>query len=187
VEAFLQDKTSAAGYVEGLSRTGGTYNGFSLVAWDGRQLAYWSNRDDGGPRVLELGIYGLSNGTLDEPWPKVTQAKAFLTTALASPCTGLQDRLFTLLCDRTEAPDDALPKTGLPLAWERALSPIFVAAGRHGTRCSTVLLLDAGGGADFEERSFSSDGRPAGRVEMRFNLSPTLHGASGPPKAGPTA
>lgn len=170
VETFLQENTSAEGYVERLARTERNYNGFSLVVWDGRRLAYGSNRDDGGPRVLEPGIYGLSNGTLDEPWPKVTRAKTLLEEALEGSGDGLQARLFTLLGDRNEAPDEALPRTGLPVAWERALSPIFVTAGRHGTRCSTVLLLHAEGRAEFEERSFSSDGRPAGRVEFGFDL-----------------
>jgi uncharacterized protein with NRDE domain len=170
VEAFLQKKTSAAEYVEALSRGKHSYNGFSLLAWDGFQLAYCSNRDGSGPRVLDPGLYGLSNGTLDEPWPKVTLAKRLLTTALADTDRGLQERLFALLGDRTEVPDDALPRTGLPVAWERALSPIFVTAGRHGTRCSTVLLLDAEGRAEFEERSFSSDGCLSGRVTLRFIL-----------------
>lgn len=170
VEAFLKDKTSAVSYVEALSRTEHRYNGFSLLAWDGYQLVYCSNRDGAGSRVLDPGLYGLSNGTLDEPWPKVTLAKRLLATALADPDHGLQGRLFALLGDRTQVPDDALPRTGLPVAWERALSPIFVTAGHHGTRCSTVLLLDATGSVDFEERSFSSDGRPAGQVEFGFNL-----------------
>ena len=93
-----------------------------------------------------------------------------LAKALADPPNGLQDQLFTLLADRTDAPDDALPQTGLPLALERALSPIFVAAGQHGTRCSTVVLLGTAGDADFEERSFSSEGLPEGRVRYRFSL-----------------
>lgn len=170
VEAFLKDQTSAVEYVETLSRRARSYNGFSLLVWDGHRLAYGSNRDSAGSRVLEPGIYGLSNGTLDEPWPKVTVAKKLLAGTLANHVQGLQKRLFALLGDQTEAPDDALPRTGLPVAWERALSPIFVTAGRHGTRCSTVLLLDAKGRAAFEERSFSFDGRPAGRVELGFNL-----------------
>jgi len=170
VEAFLKEDSSAEDYVAHLAQMGRIYNGFSLVAWDGLKLVYFSNRDGGGLRVLDPGLYGLSNGTLDEPWPKVTRSKKLLAKALADPPNGLQDRLFTLLADRTEAPDDALPKTGLPVAWERALSPIFVAAGPHGTRCSTVVLLDAAGGADFEERSFSSDGHPAGRMKIRFSL-----------------
>jgi len=170
VEAFLREKTSAVEYVEALSRREHAYNGFSLLVWDGSSLAYCSNRDGSGSRVLNPGIFGLSNGTLDEPWPKVTSAKKLLATAMADPGHGLQERLFVLLGDRNEAPDDVLPSTGLPVAWERALSPIFVTADRHGTRCSTVFLLDAEGRAAFEERSFSSGGRPAGRVEFGFNL-----------------
>jgi uncharacterized protein with NRDE domain len=170
VEAFLKERVSASQYVEDLARRGHPYNGFSFVAWDGHYLAYGSNRDPVGPKVLDPGLYGLSNGTLDEPWPKVTRAKMLLEEALEGSGDGLQDRLFTLLGDQNEVPDDALPRTGLPVSWERALSPIFVTAGRHGTRCSTVLLLKTKGRVEFEERGFSSDGRPAGRVEFGFDL-----------------
>ena len=41
-------------------------------------LHYFSNRLDAPPRVLEPGVYGLSNAFLDTPWPKVTRAVAQL-------------------------------------------------------------------------------------------------------------
>ena len=49
--------------------------------------------------------------------------------------------LLTLLHDPTLAPDEALPHTGMPLELERALSAIFVATPRYGTRACSVVQL----------------------------------------------
>ncbi len=170
VEGFLRSRTSAPRYTESLAKTASSYNGFTLLVWDGKTLACVSNR---GRRhgALPPGIYGLSNGTLDEGWPKVNRAKAAFSRLLAHPPATLREDLFALLADREPAPDEALPSTGLPLAWERALSPVFVTTDRHGTRCSTVLLVRTTGAAEMEERTFLRRGEPAGRVRLSFTLS----------------
>ena len=55
-----------------------TYDGFNMLVFDGKTLAYASNRKvdevgggGGRPRELAGGIYGLCNGLLDDQWPKV--------------------------------------------------------------------------------------------------------------------
>lgn len=58
-------------YLEGagipqLAERGAAYSGFNLVASDGTELWWLSNRD-GGPRRLEPGWYGLGNLLLDSP------------------------------------------------------------------------------------------------------------------------
>lgn len=50
--------------------------------------------------------------------------------------------------------------TGVSLAWERRLAPMFIRSPEYGTRCSTLLLLHEGGEIHFAERRFD----PAGRV-----------------------
>jgi len=50
-----------------------------------------------------------------------------------------------LLADDTPASDAALPDTGVGLAKERLLSPVFIASADYGTRSSTVLLVDKTG------------------------------------------
>ncbi len=153
-------------------REASVYGGFNLVLGDVQQ-AHWvwlNNR----PRLiapqlpphlqaltqqvqahllqaeLPAGVYGLSNAGLDTPWPKTQRLSAHLQQCLhadlQAPTNPLWPELWPCLRDATIAPDADLPHTGVPLAWERALSAIWVdvpatahpPAG-YGTRSSLVL------------------------------------------------
>lgn len=132
------------------------YGAFNLVLGDFQSSAWhWlSNQSDpdGGPVpgwkscVLKPGVYGLSNGALDTPWPKTRALKTALRQALeADRQEDLQAGLWSALQDRKRPSDGRLPRTGVPLALERALSSVFVDFPEHGygTRSSTVLVARA--------------------------------------------
>lgn len=53
----------------------------------------------------------------------------------------MPEDLLALLRDQEPAPDHQLPQTGIPLEWERWLSPIFITAPGYGTRASTALCV----------------------------------------------
>lgn len=150
---FLLDQQAALAYVEAL--TPDDYSGFNLLLGDRETLAYVSNRDPG-HQILNPGVYGLSNHRLDTPWPKLLKARENFSRAL--------DRLpdetafFELLADRSIEADDRLPDTGVPLAWERLLSAVFVQSPDYGTRASTLLLRNAAGDMVLYEKSFAADG-----------------------------
>jgi uncharacterized protein with NRDE domain len=94
-------------------------------------------------RMLEPGIYGLSNAALDTPWPKTRALKEALKTAVSAPdLLSLEAPLWSALANRQRASDADLPITGVPLALEQALSSAFVDYPEYGygTRCSTVLV-----------------------------------------------
>lgn len=134
------------------------HNGFNLIAADfARGDCWWMSNHARSPVRLERGLFGLSNGGLDEPWPKVSRLRAQVDAAMAAATAEaagsaaatpaadlLAQQLLALLADRQIAPDAQLPSTGVPLALERELSSIFVrtADGRYGTRCSTVLITE---------------------------------------------
>jgi uncharacterized protein with NRDE domain len=63
-----------------------------------------------------------------------------------------------MLADRRPANDDALPSTGVPHEWERALSAPFIVSDNYGTRASTVVLMDNEGNMSVQERSFAAAG-----------------------------
>jgi len=134
------------------------YGGFNLVLGelgapgdgaDGRW--HWvSNRDPARPhaeqtprrfsRALAPGIYGLSNASLDTPWPKTRQLRDALQQSEGS---ATHAGLIDALTDHRPAPDDALPRTGVPLEVERALSSPFVRMPdrAYGTRSTTLLRV----------------------------------------------
>ena len=150
---FLTGTMPAGAFVEDLS--GEAYSGFNLLVSDKSSLWYRSNRDSAA-RKLAPGIYGVSNHLLDTPWPKLTSAKRRFSEAIN--CLPDESSLFALLADDEIVPDDALPATGVPLAWERLLSAIFVRSPDYGTRASTVVVRRADGSGILYERSFDARG-----------------------------
>ena len=73
------------------------------------------------------------------------------------------ETLFSLLADRTRADDAPLPETGLERQWERVLSSPFVQDPDYGTRCSTVLMLEAAGGVLPRRAALRCEARAGGR------------------------
>ena len=145
------------------------YNGFNLLAFDFRagECVFASN-DGRHPQRLERGIHGLSNASLDTPWPKVVALKSQLHDALASAesVDTLAAHLFDALADRSEAADDDLPHTGIPLERERQLSAAFIRTPDlgYGTRCSTLVITEKVNRhlvTHVLERTFSANGSVA--------------------------
>src|SRR5580658_4635764 len=87
VPATLAAKLPAQQRLQQLRASAANYNGFNLIFSDGEQLAVYESVAGEG-RLLDPGVYGLSNHLLDTPWPKVQNAKSALSAALA----GLPDR-----------------------------------------------------------------------------------------------
>jgi len=166
VRSFLMGDESAAGATETAQAEASEYSPFNFLASDADGVWYASSHTDAARR-LDAGVYGMSNATLDTPWPKVVAARAEFSDALAAEHVD-EDGLFRILADRGTAPDADLPDTGIGRAWERALSARFIVAEGYGSRASTVLLLDRAGGGRFVERSFGEGGVPVG--EEAFDL-----------------
>ncbi|MDM7943666.1 MAG: NRDE family protein [Hydrogenophaga sp.] len=154
VTRWLQGQLDADRFAAGIAPA--DYGGFNLVVGDFHARAWhWlGNRDPAVPhgsgadvlhrRALGDGLYGLSNASLDTPWPKTRQLKAALGEALRSPSDWLTP-LSRALTDSQPVPHEALPHTGVPDDWERALSSPFVrmADRAYGTRTSQVVSVQA--------------------------------------------
>ncbi|GAB5519839.1 MAG: NRDE family protein [Rhodothermales bacterium] len=153
---YLIGAGSAAVYIEQLRAAGTPYNGYNLLLGDGPQVWHYNNYADAASQVV-AGVHGLSNATLNTPWPKVVRGKAKLAAlAKANPLTPAP--FFNALGDLEPAPDAQLPETGVGLEKERLLSPMFIKMAEYGTRCSTVLLFRHDGNVTFAEQTHA-DGR----------------------------
>lgn len=154
VANYLAGKASAPEYIAELARQPDGFNGFNLLVGDRDQLVWYSNRGQGDPRngrPLAPGIYGLSNGLLDAPWPKVVRTKAQFASLL---CQGAsEEAYFEMLTDTACASDCRLPKTGVSLELERILSSVCIRSPTYGTRVSTVVQLHASNAAVLDERA----------------------------------
>jgi len=161
VADFLKDDIGAADYVARLAARADDYNGYNLVLGDHEGLYWYSNRGHADPRngqPLEPGrIYGISNGLLDAPWPKVLRTKAQFASLL---CQGApEDAYFEMLADTTRAPDLRLPETGVPIEVERMLSPVCIESEGYGTRTSTVVKLYRDAPPELHERVLQPQAR----------------------------
>lgn len=153
VADYLAGDMSAAEYIAHIATGSDAYNGFNLVLGDRDSLYWFSNRgadDVRNGKQLEPGIYGVSNGLLDAPWPKVVRTKAQFASLL---CQGApEDAYFEMLADTTRAPDARLPDTGIELDLERQLSAVCIETPGYGTRTSTVVKVYLNAPAELHER-----------------------------------
>ena len=163
VRDFLAGDEEPAGYLARIDAEHDAYDGFNLIVGSGHALAYYSNRNRK-VSALGSGVYGLSNHLLDTPWPKVERAKEALRGLRDIPAEHLEGALAQLLADDARAPDEALPRTGVSLEWERVLSSAFIRTPEYGTRASTLVLGARTGQTVFRESSFGPDGQP---IDMR--------------------
>ncbi|MDH5330883.1 MAG: NRDE family protein, partial [Aquincola sp.] len=143
VAEWLASAGDAQALLPGWVRRG--CNPFNLIGGDLATGQWWWGDDrSAAPQPLSDGVHALSNASLDVPWPKVLRVRDALAAALgiSADAKALAASLLDALSDRSVPPDGDLPDTGIGLARERALAPVFIhaAASRYGTRSSTVLV-----------------------------------------------
>ncbi len=163
VSQFLLSNYSAHHYADEVNNKGAYYQGFNLLLFDGKHLVYCNNLADSAREAIKLkpGIYGLSNGTLDQPWPKTVEGKQRLHHSINQKDTIETANLLSLLRDENFPDDISLPDTGVGIDIERILSPLFITStpgntdlDGYGTCNSTAITIDKQRQAVFHERSF---------------------------------
>ncbi|WP_339670217.1 NRDE family protein [Dasania marina] len=167
---FLSGPQSASDYLQQLATHAEDFAGFNFICGNPSQLYYFSNRQ-GTVRSLKPGIYGLSNGLLDSPWPKVDAAKDALQQRLNSGsinCAGF----IADMQNRQAASPQQLPHTGISSQREQLLSSCFIVSGDYGTRCSTAVLFHRSGRIFFMEQSYDAQGRAHYSVQQQLRTAP---------------
>ena len=170
VRNFLNGTSTPIQYCEAIQSHFPDFAGFNLLVGDGCSLCY-ANNSQNIVRVLEPGIFGLSNDLLDRDWPKVNLGKKRLADLISQENSISTDALIDLMSDCESTADDVLPNTGLPIELERILSAIFIKhlQWNYGTRCSTALVLTRRGGTvRFCEQSYNELGQAADAQYFEF-------------------
>lgn len=147
------------------------FNPFNLIMIEGDHAHFLTNRPEPLRAALTPGLYGLSNGALDAPWPKTLALKAaligWLTDGAADPAALFHPLRLESLPDAGIVP--ALPSDAPD---EAAASPIFIRNPVYGTRCSTIVAIGHDGHGRIMERRFDSQGRVTGQCEEAFRWRP---------------
>ena len=173
VPRVLDDHRDVSDAVAAAVNDASRHNGFNLMAGEGA-LACWASNRGVSACAIGRGVHGLSNARLDTPWPKLVHTKEGVAAWIEHNNDDVEP-LFALLADRTLAPDDELPSTGVSRGWERVLSAPFIVGEHYGTRCSTVLTISRDNHARLIERSFNARGEVRGEVEQTFDATPIAY------------
>jgi uncharacterized protein with NRDE domain len=166
---FLTQNDSSQDYLKRLSSNAQRYNGYNLLFGELDKLQVYNNYEDS-IYTLSDGVYGLSNASLNSPWPKLDLGRSELAKYCQQGGVFNIEHLFDLLHDDTKAQDEVLPQTGVPIEWERKLSSIFIESDDYGTRSSTVLLLDNYRQIFWQERSFDKQAIMIDQQSYHFRL-----------------
>lgn len=137
VTRFLESSGGPGEYMKALAPE--KYSGFNLLACDGEELWWMSNRN-GAPRRLEPGIYGLGNLLLDSPDIEPDKARLRGVLELAP---GIEPLFGTL-------------------------EPARIVNPQYGTRCSTIFLKAGDGRVRYAERTYAPDGTAGETVRFDF-------------------
>ena len=131
-----------------------TMNPFNLWLAGPDGLTLHTNHPEPFSMLLDPGIHGLSYGAHGDRWYKTARLEAALAVWLGQASD--QTPLFAALRDETtQSPDP-----------EDAFSSVFIVNPTYGTRCSTVILVDAEGNGRITERSFDQSGAVTGEVAL---------------------
>ena len=133
------------------------YGGFNLIYSANKELVCFNSHLKT-QQTLSNGFHAISNGAMDDAWPKMAKGKQALEKQIKSNHTIIVDELLDILSDDTQAPDEQLPSTGVSYEWEKRLSSIFIQSEGYGTRASSVVLFHRNGNIRFYERSYDSKG-----------------------------
>ncbi|MEB2784631.1 NRDE family protein [Algoriphagus persicinus] len=168
VQDFLESQIDPQDYLREIEQNKELYDGFNLLVSDGNRLLYYSNFGES-VREIQPGIYGLSNGLIDDPWPKSQLAKLQLEQLLTQSFD--EDNLLEILKSTETADLELLPLTGMVPEMERALSSQLIRInGNYGTVSSTALLQHKSGLTKLKERTFDWDYHRFEDREFQFQL-----------------
>ena len=153
VTDYLTGELSPMAYARQLDLQ--AYAGFNLIVGDSCQAVLVNNRGYP-PTPLFAGLHVLSNGQPDSEWFKCERLRGRVRQEVLpliaenSERSYWQQAAYEVMSDRLKATDEQLPHTGMPIAIEQMLSPIYIEdggfqdfglLGNYGTRSQSILTM----------------------------------------------
>ena len=120
---------------------------------------------------LGTGLYGLSNALLDTKWPKVETGKEKFKQIIEEESLDYE-ALMSFMYDKTLAPDEKLPETGIGYEKEKLLSSMFIELPGYGTRNTTVLIKDKNDNVQLIKRTYYHKDNSTSEIKFDFSLNP---------------
>lgn len=126
IHDYLLNDFTPKEYISVVKETKEKYEGYNLVWGNFQECYYYNNRLDLLKTVLP-GIHTLSNGILDDPWPKSERIRKFFLKVNNENDLENPNKAFQYLNDKKKVwLPWKLPNTGLGFIKEWYLSSIFI-------------------------------------------------------------
>lgn len=169
VSQYLQDTPTNYAFAQQLRADKQRYRGYNLMFGHWQDLQVYNNYTDTVESVSS-GFYGLSNASLNSPWPKVSAGVSELETLCKTMEDVEYEALFDLLRNDTRAADEHLPITGMPESLEKQLSSIFINLSDYGTRSSTIVTVNQQHEVNWVERTYNENAQISAEQRFAFEL-----------------
>ena len=140
VQMYLTEEMDDDEFISFLERNHRDYNPFNLVFGRSSRL-YTYCSEDGSLNRLESGFHSMSNGYLDQHWPKMQAGVDRIRNLIDGSSEINLDKFNQVMRDETTAGLDELPSTGVDVETEKRLSSIFINGSDYGTRTTTYLMF----------------------------------------------
>ena len=167
---YLAGEFDASNYLQALDASASLYNGYNIILGTLNDPWYYSNQNHEIFR-LGTGLYGLSNALLDTKWPKVEIGKEKFKQIIERESLDFE-AIFSFMYDKTLAPDEKLPDTGIGYEKEKLLSSMFIELPGYGTRNTTLLVKDKNNNVQLIERTYSQPDDSTSELKFEFSLNP---------------
>jgi len=168
IARYLRDDDSDAAFSKFLQDEGHEYNPFNLLFGDRHQLMVF-NSTSKTLKKLTSGYHAISNGDLDDPWPKMSRGTLAIRELISDSKELRGSEFIRLMRDSTQADVQTLPDTGVSQTLELKLSSIFIESDQvYGTRSTSVLFFGAQQ-LDFHEVNYTPVG---GREKVSHIIHP---------------
>ncbi|MGI2260990.1 NRDE family protein [Shewanella sp. GXUN23E] len=135
-----------------------SYNPFNLLYQQGRELYVFNSRNTTNT-LLTDGFHAVSNGDLDDIWPKMAKGKQVLEQVISNHHQLSPENLLPIMADESQPDDNCLPDTGVSKEWERRLSSIFIRHPEYGTRSTNIIITHQHGLLQCLEARYHPNGK----------------------------
>ncbi len=149
---FLQNNLSSKAFLSQLNKTAGDYNFYNLIFSDENEIIFFNSKTLEQKVIYTYGderkyIFGLSNGTLDSDWPKVSVTKnIFLKNFSEHKISQESDYYWHYfrqeMMNKKRYELAKLPNTGVSQEMEIFLSALFIDGDKYGTRSTLFFGIE---------------------------------------------
>jgi len=133
------------------------YNPFNLIYGTLENL-YYFNSITQEHTLLKEGFHAISNGSMDDIWPKMAKGERQLEAVVKSAVAINPANLLAILRDQSRPTNQQLPSTGISVQMEQLLSSIFICSTNYGTRSSSLILQKSDNSVEFIEAAYDRFG-----------------------------